>query len=203
MNQYKIISVDFQNDFSAEGGKYFRAPRPSTHFIKDTLVPFVRERGLVIAEIISDYRPPRLADSGDCCHPGEWGYESEIPADIKDPNVWIKSMNSPIWVRENGGEPDKLPGAPYQDTEGFTRWLNETVGNPAGVEIVLIGLTLDCCVLSAAQELSWRGYKVKILAEGTDVSTGVLAEKKYLLSHRPLLYWADAITWAEFQQSFS
>ena len=79
----KIISIDFQKDFTAEGGICHK-PRPSVDFVKNTLVPYLTEKKIKIAEIISDYRQPRPGGRGNCCRPGEWGYESEIPESAKE-----------------------------------------------------------------------------------------------------------------------
>lgn len=164
--------------------------------MKEILVPFLRKHNIKIAEIISDYRQPRLRDAGNCCHPGEKGYESEIPGDVKLKNVWIKCMNSPVWIRKNIGLANKKPGLPYQDTDAFNKWLKDAVGNPGDVdEIVLIGLTIDCCVLCTAQELNWRGYKIKILGEAVDSYSGNLQEKKQILNNTPLTNWAKSISW--------
>ncbi len=197
---YKIVSVDFQNDFSLPGGiSHKNRPRPSVDFTRETLFPFLRQRGLKIAEIISDYRPPRPGDRGDLCHPGEWGYESIIPADVKNDNIWIKCMNSPVWVRENIGETAKTPGLPYQDPESFNKWLLETVGRPEDTEVVLIGLTADCCVMCTGQELNWRGYKVHVLKEASDTDSGDQAEKEYILNNPPARNWVFPISWDELK----
>jgi len=198
----KIVSIDFQKDFSAEGGVCYK-PRPSVSFIKNTLAPFLNSKGIKIAEIISDYRQPRPGDRGNCCHPGEWGYESEIPKDIKDKKIWIKCMNSPIWVRKNGGVSSKKPGLPYQDPKRFEKWLNSVVGKPEKTKIVLIGLTLDCCVLCTAQELNFRGYDVRILAEATDPYSGDQKEKESLLKDSPIINWADTITFEELKKTIT
>lgn len=110
--RYRFVCVDFQNDFTEKGGLAYM-PRDSVDFIKNILVPQFRDKGIKISEIISDYRQPRPGDRGDCCRPGEWGYRSQIPEDLKDEEVWIKCMNSPIWIRENIGIEDKEPGLPY------------------------------------------------------------------------------------------
>ena len=199
MNEIKIISVDFQKEFSAEGGKHYK-PRPCVDFIKNTIVPFLRKNNIVIAEIVSDYRGPRPGDFDDSTRPGEEGYVSEIPDDVKLKNAWIKCMNSPIWIRENIGNPNKKPGIPYQDPKAFTEWLNSTIGKPEGIEIVLIGLTIDCCVFSTAQELRWRGYKVKILEEAVDTYSGKLEEKEMILNNPPLLNWAKPISWNDLKE---
>jgi len=66
-------------------------------------------------------------------------------------------------------------------------------------EVVLIGLTSDSCVLCTAQELSWRGYNVKILEEAVDNYSGNLKEKKQILSSPPLTNWAKSISWKTFR----
>ena len=194
----KIVSIDFQKDFTAEGGICYK-PRPSVDFVKNTLVPYLEKKNLKIAEIISDYRQPRPGDRGDCCHPGEWGYVSEIPKSAKENDIWLKCMNSPIWVRDNIGEPTKQPGLPYQDPKKFSEWIEKVIGKPEDTEVVLVGLTLDCCVLCTAQEFSFRGYKVKILKEAVDAYSGEETEKESLCK-TPVENWADVINWEEAQQ---
>jgi len=194
----KIVSIDFQKDFTAEGGVCYK-PRPSVDFVKNTLIPYLENRNLKLAEIISDYRQPRPGDRGDCCHPGEWGYESEIPESVKEKDVWIKCMNSPIWVRDNIGDPTKQPGLPYQDPKKFSEWIEREIGKPDDTEILLIGLTLDCCVLCTAQEFNFRGYKVKILKEAVDAYSGSSDEKETLCK-TPVENWADVIIWDEAQR---
>lgn len=78
----RFVSVDFQNDFASEDGVHYK-DRPCVRFVKETLVPFLEEKSLKIAEIISDYRLPRLGHNGKSCRPGEWGYESIIPNSVK------------------------------------------------------------------------------------------------------------------------
>lgn len=192
----KIISVDFQREFSAEGGLCYR-PRPCVPFIKEVLFPFVRARGLGVAEIISDYRLPRQGGGFEACVPGTRGYESEVPADIKDARVRVKAFSSPVWVREHGGDPDREPGLPYPDHRGFGEWLTATVGAPGdGPEPILIGLTVDGCVLSALQELRYIGYRARVLAEAVDTYSGDAAEKRFLLE-KVIPYWGQPVTWGE------
>ena len=148
---YNFICVDFQKEFTTAEGKWTNKGK-SIDFIKNTLVPFLRERKIKINEIISDYRQPRPGDSGDGCYPGTEGYESEIPDDIKNTDVWIKCMNSPIWVRENVGIANTKSGLPYQDPNSFTKWLKFNIGEPSeDNKVILVGLTVDCCVLCTAQ----------------------------------------------------
>lgn len=44
-------------------------------------------------------------------------------------------MNSPIWVRENIGNPNLEAGVPYQDTVGFTSWLHSNIGKPQDINL--------------------------------------------------------------------
>ena len=192
----RVLFIDLQYDFTREGGKEFK-PRPCVDFIRKTAVPFLMNNPIEVAEIVSDYRQPRPGDRGDCCHPGEWGYTSEIHENLKRSWVWIKCMNSPVWTRRSAGHHKKEPELPHPAPEAFGSWTLNTLGNP-GTTVVLAGLTLDCCVLCAAQELNWRGYDVKILREGTDTYSGSAKEKEYLLSHPPITNWATPISWKMF-----
>lgn len=194
----KIISVDFQKEFSAQGGRCY-VPRPCIPFIKEVLVPFVRERGFKIAEIISDYRLPRQGSSFHACVPGTEGYESEIPTDVKYQDVWVKALSSPGWIREHGGAADKEPGLPYADPKGFSLWLERTVGAPAeDSELILVGLTIDCCVLSVLEELRYRGYQASVLYEGVDTYSGASQEKDFLIE-KVVPYWGKALSWDELK----
>ncbi|HHD15358.1 MAG TPA: hypothetical protein ENK47_01470, partial [Euryarchaeota archaeon] len=74
----RFISVDLQNDFASEGGKYY-VPRTSIEFIENVLLPFLRDNEIKVSEIISDYRQPRKGDDRNCCIPGEWGNLSLLP----------------------------------------------------------------------------------------------------------------------------
>lgn len=200
MNKIKIISVDFQKDFTSEEGFAYKS-RPSVNFIKKILIPFLRKNNIKIAEIISDYRKIPLSSRGFFCQPGEQGYESEIPEDIKLKNIWIKCMHSPVWIRENIGVSNKKPGKPYPDPKAFEEWLFSTVGKPEDIEeVILIGLTANCCILSTAQELSARGYKVKILNEATDDFLGGLQEKENALKLIEGNRWAEIISWEELKR---
>jgi len=90
-----IISMDLQADFTVVGGACYHF-RPCVHFIKETLVRFCRKHGIQIAEIISDYRQPHPGAPFAHCVPATSGYESDLPADVKHPQVWVKCMHSPV-----------------------------------------------------------------------------------------------------------
>lgn len=197
-----FLSVDLQHEFTRPEGKWYN-PGKSISFVKETLVPFLKEKNIKVAEIISDYRQPRPGDSGDGCYPGTTGYISELSLDVKYPEQWVKCMNSPVWIRDGIGDAQAKPGLPYQDTEKFGQWLTQYVGFPENTHVILFGLTADWCVFSTAQELTWRGYQVSILEEATDVAGGDESYKKQVLEKSPLCNWADKITFKEVQSFFS
>jgi len=92
--KYEFIVVDIQNEFASEGGKFYTY-KPSITFLNEKIFPYFREKNIKVNEIISDYRQPRNGDTGDGCHPGEWGYQSVMPDDLRK-SLWIKCMNSPV-----------------------------------------------------------------------------------------------------------
>ena len=194
----KLISIDLQNDFASDGGSFY-SHRPCVDFIKKTMVDFLMEHDIRVAEIKSDYRQPRRGDPRDMCRPGEWGFESVLPGEVIDGDRWIKSMNSPIWVRKGGGDPEADPGEPYQDAEGFGEWLKRNVGTPKETIVVLFGLTLNSCVLCSAQELTWRGFDVRILFEGTDTRSGIKKEKEKTITSPPISYWSSPVVWQDLK----
>lgn len=63
---------------------------------------------------------------------------------------------------------------------------------------MLLGLTIDCCVLSTAQELSWRGYYAFVLYEGVDHASGRTEDKDQIFES-PLSNWANKINWDELK----
>src|SRR3989344_5625301 len=111
--KYEFIAIDLQNDFTTEGGGHYK-PRPAISFLKERIFPYFKEQSIKVNEIISDYRAPRPGDKDKSCVPGTWGYESIVPKEIVK-SQWIKCMNSPLWTRDNAGDPEKIAGLPYQD----------------------------------------------------------------------------------------
>lgn len=198
----QIISVDFQNDFSTEGGRWY-LPRHAVKFLLSELIPWIKTTEHKIAEIVSDYQLPRPSETEAYCIPGQWGYESLIPEEVRHPERWIKAMNSPSWTRNNAGFAERPAGEPRVAAEEFSHWLTQTVG-PAkqGVEVALIGLTLDCCVLSTAQELYYRGYKPYFLVEAVDTYNGLQEEKNFLFK-TPLSMWGQPIRWEDLLEKMS
>ena len=199
MKKFSFIAVDLQNDFTSEGGKHLKVKRPSIDFLKNNVFPFFARKNIKVNEIVSDYRAPRPGDRGVGCEPGTWGYESIVPSEIVK-SQWIKCMNSPIWTRENIGNPDKEPGLPYQDTKAFGKWLEENVGKPEEVTPIVFGITIDCCVLSTLQELNWRGYYPKVIYEGTDHYDGT-KESKDAVIKSTLTNRAEVVHWDELSSA--
>ncbi len=196
---YKFLCVDFQNEFASKNGKWYNGGK-SIDFINQTLSPYLAKKSLRVDEIISDYRPPRNKDSGIGCIPGEFGYQSALPDEIRNNDPWIKCMNSPVWTRKNIGNKFKKPGLPYQNTRAFNNWLKSKFGEPNNnLTIILFGLTLDCCVLATAQELYWHGYNFKILVEATDVmpNKDQLKIKNQIINGEVLNHWLNFITFEE------
>ena len=114
--------------------------------------------------------------------------------------IWIKCWHSPIWIRKNIGNPNKKPRVPYQDSKAFTKWLDSTVGKPEDIDdVILIGMTVNCCILCLAQELFSRGYKVKILKEATDDYGGSASDKEYILQMIEKNRWANIISWKQLK----
>ncbi|HEY4515596.1 MAG TPA: hypothetical protein VJH67_00175 [Candidatus Paceibacterota bacterium] len=195
--KYQLLAIDLQNDFATEGGKHY-VHRPCTDFLKENVFPFLKEKNIKVNEIVSDYRQPRPGDRDESCIPGTWGYESIVPKEIIK-SQWIKCMNSPIWIRGNIGDPEKIAGLPYQDTEKFGKWLEENFGSPKEVTPVLFGLTIDCCVLSTLQELNWRGYYTKVIYEGVDHYLATEEAKESVLK-TPIPNWAEVVHWDEIKE---
>jgi len=168
--KYKFLCVDFQNEFVHPNGIWFQHDCESIDFIRKTLTPFLKKKKIKASEIISDYRQPRPGDLGEGCFPGTMGYESALSKDIKSSSQWIKSMSSPVWIRDNIGSPLAFAGVPYQDPKKFNAWLHKEFGEADETfEIIVFGLMLDESVFCTCQELGWRGYSVKVLTEATDV----------------------------------
>lgn len=197
--QFSFICVDLQNDFASEGGKHYR-PRPCVPFILTTLIPFLYEHKRKVAEICSDYRKPRPGDEDESCVPGTWGFEFVLPREVVSCRPWFKSMNDPTWIRYGGGEASARVAAPFPGATQFSDWLRVFFAPPSTCgPVVLFGLTLDCCVLCTAQQLTFRGYDVRILEEATDTYSGDQYEKYRLLRSVPLTNWASVITWDQLQ----
>ena len=195
--KYQLLSVDLQNDFTTEKGLHYKV-RPSISFDKEILFTFLKEKEIKVVEIISDYRQPRPGDKDESCVPGTWGYESIVPKEIVK-SQWVKCMNSPIWIRENIGNPDKTAGLPYQDPQVFGEWLEKNMGKPDQVTPILFGLTIDCCVLSTLQELNWRGYYPKVLYEAVDHYKATQEAKDKVLESA-VTNWADVIHWEDLKK---
>lgn len=198
--RYEFIAVDLQNDFASKGGKFYTL-KPSTVFLKKLLFPYFLNNSIKINEIISDYRQPRPGDFGDGCCPGEWGYESLVPKELQK-SLWVKCMNSPIWIRENIGKKNKKPGLPYPDSKLFGEWIEKNIGKPTETIPVIFGLTIDCCVLSTIQEFRWRGYSPIVIKEAVDHASGKKEDRDIVLKKTGIRWWSKVLTWKEFKKLY-
>jgi len=196
--RYGFIAVDIQNDFATKGGKFY-TPKPSIIFLKKKIFPFLKKNHIKINEIISDYRQPRPGDAGEGCIPGKKGYESLVPNNLKK-SLWIKCMNSPIWIRKNIGAIDKKPGLPYPDSKKFGKWIEKNIGQPNDVIPVIFGLTIDCCVLCVVQEFRWRGFNPIVIKEAVDTSNGNLKDRDLVLEKTALCWWGKTVSWDKFKK---
>lgn len=194
--RYEFIAVDIQNEFASEGGKFYTS-KPSITFLNETFFPYLRNNKLKVNEIVSDYRQPRPGDHGEGCIPGEWGYQSLVPDDLRK-SLWVKCMNSPIWIRDNIGNQDAKPGLPYPDSVAFGRWVEKNIGKPEEVTPVIFGLTIDCCVLSTIQEFRWRGYAPMVIREAVDHESGKAEDRDIVLEKTAIRWWAKVMSWKDF-----
>lgn len=195
-----LVSVDFQNDFVSEGGVHFNQ-QPCINFVSRTVVPYARERGIPIAEIVSDYRTPGGDAADATCVPGQWGFESAIPSDLKPTAPWVKASIAPTWVRDGGRQAGVIPGAPYADPAGFAHWLETAIGPPSrSGPVVLIGLMLEVCVPASLIEVHMRGYPTSVLIEGVDTADGDARRKGEFLTTLEG-YWGKPTGWQQFTDS--
>lgn len=192
----RLISVDFQHDFASPGGVH-HGGQPCVAFVLDTVVPFVRAHGLTIAEIVSDYRGTGGNDTDTTCVPGQWGYESVIPADVKHHEPWVKASIAPTWVRDGGGRSDAVPGPARPDPSGFAAWLQTVLGPPdRSGPVVIMGLVLEVCVLATLIDINLRGYPAAVLIEGVDTSDGDQRRKREFLDTLAG-FWGQPMTWPQ------
>ena len=192
----RLISVDFQHDFVSPGGVHYRG-QSCVGFVTGTVVPFARAHGIEVAEIISDYRSPGGDDADATCVPGQWGYESAIPADVKPNPPWVKASIAPTWVRDGGGRADAIPGPARSDPTGFATWLDAAIGPPdRGGPVVIMGLVLEVCVLATLIEVRLRGYPAVVLIEGVDTYEGDRRRKLEFLDTLAG-FWGQPVTWSQ------
>lgn len=112
-NTMKFIWIDLQNNFATEWW-YARRDRPCIKLINEKLIPYFEEENIKPLEIVSDYRLPSRKAKKAKCVPWTWWYESILPDSIKNNNIRIKSMHSPLWIRKNIGTQQETSFA-YQD----------------------------------------------------------------------------------------
>ena len=192
---FDLISVDFQYDFADEDGLNFNKGK-SVGFVKNTLIPFLKNSGVQVSEIISDYRLPRGKSKNESCVPGTRGFESLIPMELRKGEQWIKCMHNPIWIRKKAGKENAELGDVYQDPNAFDAWVLQQIRHR---KVILFGLTADCCILQVASELYFRGYDVYIIYEATDPMNERLNYKNEIMFHSTLSIYAKTIHFDDFK----
>ncbi len=192
-----FISVDFQRDFVDPDGKS-PCSGSSPVFITKSLIPWMEENDIEVLEIISDYRLPRGKSKNESCVPGTKGYESLIPAKIKNPDVFIKCMHNPTWMRDNIGDPTQAPSDVYPLPERFTGWVEKHIPSRKK-PIVLFGETMECCILNVSQELYFRGYNVFVLYEASDPMSINQAFKDIIAYNSSLSIYAQTMRFDELK----
>ena len=192
----RLVSVDLQNDFVSPGGVHYRG-QPCVDFVGETLIPFCRDNGVPVAEIVSDYRTEGGNEADTTCVPGQWGYQSAIQEELKLAPPWVKASIGPTWVRDGGGDSGAVPGPVRSDPEGFTSWLRSALG-PAddGGPVIIVGLVLEVCVLATLIEIKLRGYPAQLMLEGVDTYDGDPARKQAFLDTLAG-FWGPPVSWAD------
>ena len=190
-----LISVDFQSDFAEESGANFIKGK-SISFIKTVLIPYLKENNIKVSEVISDYRLPRGKSNNESCVPGTRGFASLIPNELRKGVPWIKCMHNPLWTRENIGIPQAIVGNIFQDPTTFNQWISQQIQCK---DVVLFGLTAECCVLQLASELYFRGFNVYVIYEATDPMNERLFFKDEIMYHSTLNIYSKTIRFDEFK----
>ncbi|WP_373288901.1 hypothetical protein [Microlunatus endophyticus] len=118
-----------------------------------------------------------------------------MPSDLLVSEPWVKATPSPAWTRSGAGDEHVEPGPAEPDPDGFTAWLDRTIGRPDPERtVVVVGLMLEVCVLSTLQELTFRGYRPSVLLEGVDTHSGDQAEKLQL-ADTLFPFWGTPVRW--------
>lgn len=92
-------------------------------------------------EIVSDHRTEGGDEADTTCVPGQWGYRSAMPADLRSVSPGVKASIAPTWVRDGGGRAGAVPGPAKADPVGFTTWLESSLGPAASTgPVVIVGL---------------------------------------------------------------
>jgi len=193
-----FLSVDFQYDFADKNGKN-PCIGTSPKFVKEQLLPWLKDKGIKVLEIVSDYRLPRGKSKNESCVPGTKGFESLIPNEAKLPQRFIKCMHNPTWGRDNIGDSSQTPSDVYPMPERFTEWANTQMPDKQK-PVVLFGETLECCILNVSQELYYRGYKVYVIYEASDPMSERQDYKDEIAFHSSLSIYATVLHFDEIER---
>lgn len=185
----KVILVNFQNEYLSKKGKWFSKSK-ITKFITSRFIPFCDRHNLSIYEIKSDYSTPNMINQNGCV-PGTFGFKSLIEEGKLAAKPFIKSDNSPNFIRPNHGD------NPVEKPEEFKHWLDENIGDPSQIAyVLLLGIGLESSITMIGHEMAKYGYKIKILKEGTDTTNKKYTE--FMLDKFPLVSWGKVINFVNF-----
>lgn len=191
---FDFLCVDFQYDFANVKGQKFTKGE-SVEFIINELFPFFVKYDIKVSEILSDYRLPRGKSENELCVPGDIGFISLLPDNLRRGKPWIKCMHNPLWVRENIGVPNAKLGPIYQNPEAFNQWIKEHLQTK---NVILFGETAECCLLQVASELYFRGFNVYYIYEATDPMAERLLDKDKILFNSTVSIYVKTVKYSEF-----
>lgn len=187
----KVILVNFQNEYLSKKGKWYRKSK-ITNFIIDRFIPFCERHNLSVYEIKSDYSSPNSTKQVGCA-PGTYGFKTLISDSKFASSPFIKSDNSPNFVREKNGE------MPVEKPIEFKHWLDVNIGDPSQIGYVLIlGMGLEASITMIGHQMSKYGYKIKILKEGTESTNKNKKYTDFMLDKFPLVSWGKVVTFVNF-----
>lgn len=187
----KVILVNFQNEYLSKKGKWYRKSK-ITSFIIDRFIPFCERHNLSVYEIKSDYSSPNSTKQVGCA-PGTYGFKTLISDSKFASSSFIKSDNSPNFIREKNGE------MPVEKPIEFKHWLDVNIGDPSQIGYVLIlGMELESSITMIGHQMSKYGYKIKILKEGTESTNKNKKYTDFMLDKFPLVSWGKIVTFIDF-----
>ncbi len=187
----KVILVNFQNEYLSKKGKWYRKSK-MPKFITTRFIPFCERHKLPVYEIKSDFGSPNLTKNIGCA-PGTYGFKTLIPDSKFAAKPFIKSDNSPNFVRENNGE------MPVEKPLEFKHWLDVNIGDPSQIGYVLVlGMGLESSIALIGNEMAKYGYKIRILKEGTESTNKNKKYTDFMLDKFPLVSWGKIINFVTF-----
>ncbi len=161
-----LIVVDAQNDFADPSGSlYVRGGDEAMPFINDEIAEARRGGAMVVYS--QDWHPPSTPhfakDGGiwpDHCVGGTWGAELHPELDVA-PDA--------LRIRKGVGGEDGYSAFTVRDPESGREsptGLQASLENGGIIDVVLVGLATDYCVVSTAVDAVEAGFATTLLADG-------------------------------------